>query len=66
MAAFGRAVLDARDGRVCDVLDAVGVDKLERALARQKRREALLADFDRRRANRALCLLATALVEALP
>ena len=39
MVAFGRAVLDARDGTVRDALDAVGEDELRLALARQRWRE---------------------------
>ena len=64
MVAFGRAVLDARDGRVRDALDVVGEDELRLALARQKRREVLLAGFDRRRANKALAQLGTPTAEA--
>ncbi len=60
MAEFGRAVLDARDGKIRETLDAVGVDELRRALARQDRREVLTAPFDRRRADVALGRLATA------
>ena len=66
MVAFGRAVLDARDGTVRDALDAVGEDELRLALARQRRREVLLAGFDRRRANRALAQLGTPTAEATP
>ena len=66
MVAFGRAVLDARDGTVRDVLDTVGEDELRLALARQRRREVLLAGFDRRRANRALAQLGTATAELTP
>jgi Plasmid pRiA4b ORF-3-like protein len=66
MVAFGRAVLDARDGTVRDALYAVGEDGLRRALARQGRREALLAGFDRRRANVALRRLGTPTAEAAP
>ena len=64
MLAFGRAVLDARDGMVGEALDAVGEDELQLALARQRRREALLAGFDRRRATRALARLGTPTTEA--
>ena len=64
MLAFGRAVLDAQDGTVRDVLDAVGKDELRLALDRQRRREALLSGFDRRRANRALARLGTPTTEA--
>ena len=66
MVAFGRAVLDARDGTVRDALDAVGEDELRLALARQRRREMLLADFDRRRANKALARLGTPTAEVAP
>ncbi len=66
MAEFGRAVLDARDGLVRDALDVVGVDNLERALGRQRNREALLACFDRRGANTALGRLTTAHAGAVP
>jgi hypothetical protein len=67
MVAFGRAVLEAREGgTVRDVLDAVGEDDLRQALARQRRREALLTGFDRRRANRALARLGTPTAEAAP
>ena len=66
MVAFGRAVLDARDGTVRDALDVVGEDELRLALARQRRREVLLAGFDRRRANRALAQLGTPTAEATP
>ena len=66
MIAFGRAVLDARDGTVRDALDAVGEDELRLALARQRRRETLLAGFDRRRANEALARLGTSTVEVAP
>jgi Plasmid pRiA4b ORF-3-like protein len=66
MTEFGRAVLDARDGRVRDALDAVGVDGLRRALARQGRREVMTAPFDRRRAEAALGRLATADKGAMP
>ena len=64
MLAFGRAVLDARDGTVREALDAMGEDELRLALARQRRREVLLAVFDRRRANRVLAQLGTPTVEA--
>ncbi len=64
MVAFGRAVLDARDGTARDALDAVGEDELRLALARQRRRDVLLAGFDRRRANRSLAQLATPTAEA--
>ena len=63
MLAFGRAVLEARDGTVRDALDAVGEDELRLALHRQRRREALLAGFDRRGANRALTQLGTPTAE---
>lgn len=66
MVAFGRAVLDARDGTVRDALDAVGEDELRLALARQRRREELLAGFDRRRANKALARLGTPTEKAAP
>ena len=66
MVAFGRAVLDAPDGTVRDALDAVGEDELRLALARQKRREVLLAGFDRRHANKALARLGTPTAEATP
>lgn len=66
MVAFGRAVLDARNGRVRDALEAVGKDELRLALARQKRREELLAGFDRRRANRVLAQLGTPTTEPTP
>ena len=66
MVAFGRAVLDARDGTVRDALDAVGEDELRLALARQRRREVLLAGFDRRHANKALARLGTSTAEAAP
>lgn len=66
MSEFGRAVLDMRDGRVRDALDAVGVDDLRRALARHERREALTASFDRHRVNAALGRLATADRGAVP
>lgn len=59
MVAFGRAVLDARDGTVRDALAAVGEDELRLALVRQRRREELLAGFDRRHANKALARLGT-------
>ena len=64
MLAFGRAVLDARDGTVREALDAVGEDELRLALGRQRRCEALLAGFDRRQANRVLARLGTPTVEA--
>nr|WP_264185740.1 plasmid pRiA4b ORF-3 family protein [Roseicella aerolata] len=66
MAEFGRAVLDMRDGRVCDVLDVVGADNLRRALVRQECREALTSPFDRHGANAALHRLATADRGAVP
>ncbi|MGI4942801.1 MAG: plasmid pRiA4b ORF-3 family protein [Janthinobacterium lividum] len=66
MLAFGRAVLDARDGTVREVLDAVGEDELRLALTRQRRREALLAGFDRRRANGALAQLGIPTAETVP
>jgi hypothetical protein len=67
MVAFGRAVLEAREGgTVRDVRDAVGEDDLRQALARQRRREALLTGFDRRRANRALARLGTPTAAAAP
>ena len=66
MVAFGRAVLDARDATVRDVLDAVGENELRLALTRQRRREELLAGFDRRRANRTLAQLGTPIAEATP
>ena len=66
MAEFGRAVLDARDGTVRDGLDAVGEDDLRRALDRQERREALLAGFDRCRANEAPMRLGTPTAGAAP
>ena len=66
MLAFGRAVLDARDGTVRDALDVVGEDELRLALDRQRRREALLSGFDRRQANRALARLGTPIAEAAP
>ena len=66
MVAFGRAVLDARDGTVRDALDAVGEDELRLALARQRRREVLLAGFDRHRANKALAQLGTPTAEVAP
>lgn len=67
MVAFGRAVLGARDGgTIRDALDAVGEDDLRRALARQERREALLAGFDRRRANKVLRRLGTPTTETAP
>ena len=66
MLAFGRAVLDTRDGTVREALDAVGEDELQLALARHRRREALLAGFDRRRANRVLARLGTPIAEAAP
>jgi hypothetical protein len=66
MVAFGRAVLDARDGRVRDALEAVGEDELRLALARQKQREELLVGFDRRRANRVLAQLGTPTTEPTP
>lgn len=66
MVEFGRAVLDARDGKVRDALDAVGEDTLRRALDRQERREALLAGFDRRRTNGALARLGTPTAGATP
>ena len=66
MVAFGRAVLDARDGTVRDALDVVGEDELRLALARQRRRETLLAGFDRRRANKALARLGTPTEEVAP
>ena len=66
MAEFGRAVLDAHDGLVRDALNVVGVDNLERALSRQKSREALLACFDRRGVNTALSRLTTAHAGAMP
>lgn len=66
MAEFGRAVLAMRDGVVRDPLDAVGVDDLRRALARQERREALTAPFDRRRADAALDRLTAANAGAVP
>ena len=66
MAEFGRAVLAARDGTIRDALDAVDVDELKGAIGRQERREALIGPFDRRRANTALSLLATANAGAPP
>ena len=66
MLAFGRAVLDARDGTVRDALDVVGEDELRLTLDRQRRREALLSGFDRRQANRALARLGTPIAEAAP
>jgi hypothetical protein len=63
MAEFGRAVLAARDGMVRDAVDA---DELKGALRRHKRRESLIEPFDRRRANTALGLLATASAGATP
>lgn len=66
MPEFGRAILDSRNGKVRDALDAVGEDSLRRALDRQERREALLARFDRRRANAALGRLATTRTGAMP
>ena len=51
MLAFGRAVLDARDGTVREALDAMGEDELRLALAR-------------RRATRALARLGTPTTEA--
>ena len=66
LAEFGRAVLAARDGMVRDALDAVDADELKGALRRHKRREALIEPFDRRRANTALGLLATASAGATP
>ena len=65
MLAFGRAILDARDGTVRDALDVVGEDELRLALDRQRRREALLVGFDRRRANRALAQLETPTAETV-
>ena len=65
MVAFGRAVLDACGGTVRDTLDVVGEDELRLALDRQRRREALLAGFDRRRANRALAQLGTPTAETV-
>ena len=64
MVAFGRAVLDARDGTVREALDAVGEDELRLALARQKRREVLLAVFERRHANKVLTQLRKPTTEA--
>ena len=59
-------IFGSQCGLVRDALDVVGVDKLERALGRQKSREALLACFDRRGANTALGRLTTAHTGALP
>ena len=63
MVAFGRAILDTRDGTV---RDAVGEDELRLALARQRRREVLLAGFDLHRANKALAQLGTPTAEVAP
>ena len=65
MLAFGRAILDARDGTVRDALVVVGEYVLRLAVDRQRRREALLAGFDRRRANRALAQLETPTAETV-
>ena len=49
-----------RDGKVRDALNAVGADERRHLLARQERREALTAPFDRRRVDAALDKLAAA------
>lgn len=54
MVEFGSALLAARNGTVRDALNAVDVDQLKHALRRHERREELIGQFDRRRANTAL------------
>lgn len=63
-AGAGGDVLDARDSKLCDTLDAV--DNPRRSLDRQERREELLAGFDRQRANKALGRLGTPTTGAAP
>ena len=66
MVAFSRALLDAREeGTLRDVIDAVGEDELRRSIDRQKRRDELLAPFDRHRANTALAELGRSTEEAM-
>ncbi len=64
MAAFGSAVVEMSEGTVGDLLDTVGEDKLRRAIDRQDRRDALLAEFDRHRTNTLLAELGSSTAEA--
>lgn len=62
--AFGSAILDEPRITVAALLDKVGEDELHRFIDRQKRRDALLAEFDRHRTNTLLAELGPPTAEA--